>query len=38
VPAKRGAQRPARIQRIAARRARSAILWSTPGGSHSPRS
>ncbi len=29
VPAKRGAKRPARIQRIAARRARSSMLWST---------
>lgn len=29
VPAKRGAPRPARTQRIAANRARSAILWST---------
>ena len=29
VPAKRGARRPGRIQRIAANRARSAILWST---------
>jgi transposase len=35
VPAKRGAARPARIQRIAARRARSAILWSMPRGSRS---
>ena len=30
VAAKKGAQRPGRIQRIAANRARSAILWSTP--------
>jgi len=37
VPAKRGAKRPGRIQRIAARRARSAIWWSTPTGAHSPR-
>lgn len=29
VPAKRGAPRPGRIRRIAANRARSAILWST---------
>jgi transposase len=29
VPAKRGAKRPARIRRIAARRARSSMLWST---------
>ncbi len=29
VPAKRGAPRPARTRRIAANRARSAILWST---------
>src|SRR5919199_840888 len=29
VPAKKGAQRPGRIRRIAANRARSAILWST---------
>ena len=38
VPAKRGAKRPGRIQRIAVRRARSAILWSTPTVSHSRRS
>lgn len=30
VPAPGGAKKPARIQRIAANRARSAILWSTP--------
>jgi transposase len=36
VPAKRGARRPARIQRIAARRAQNAILWSTPRGARSP--
>ena len=36
VPAKKGAQKPARIQRIAANRARSAILWSTPTASRSP--
>jgi transposase len=35
VPAKRGASRPARIRRIAANRARSAILWSTPRASRS---
>src|SRR5262245_56553490 len=35
VAAKRGASRPARIRRIAARRARSAILWSTPQASRS---
>ena len=29
VPAKRGAKRPARIRRIAARRARSTTLWSS---------
>ncbi len=29
VPAKRGARKPARIQRIREKRARSAILWST---------
>ena len=29
VPAKKGARKPARIRRIAANRARSAILWST---------
>ena len=38
VPAKRGAKRPGRIRRIAARRARSAIWWSMPRGSPSPRS
>jgi transposase len=32
VPAPGGAQRPGRIQRIAANRARSAILWSTGRG------
>ena len=36
--AKRGASSPARIQRIAANRAASAILWSTGPGSPSPRS
>jgi transposase len=38
VPAKRGAKRPGRIQRIAANRARSAIWWSMPRGSRSPTS
>jgi transposase len=38
VPAKRGAKRPGRIRRIAARRARSAIWWSMPTVSRSPRS
>jgi transposase len=36
VPAKRGASTPGRIQRIAANRARSAILWSTAPASRSP--
>ena len=36
--AKRGASSSARIQRIAANRAASAILWSTGPGSRSPRS
>jgi transposase len=35
VPAKRGAKRPARIRRIAARRARSSICWSSDVASHS---
>jgi transposase len=35
VPAKKGALRPARIPRIAAKRARSAMLWSTAGASRS---
>src|SRR5215212_8964823 len=35
VPAKRGAQLPARIRRIAARRARSSICWSTAAASPS---
>ena len=35
VPAKRGAKRPGRIRRIAANRARSAILWWTPTASRS---
>lgn len=36
VPAKRGAMKPARIQRIRANRARSAMLWSTEEASPSP--
>jgi transposase len=36
VPAKRGALRPAPIRRIAANRARSAILWSTARAFPSP--
>jgi transposase len=36
VPAKKGAMRSARIQRIKANRARSAILWSTDAASRSP--
>jgi transposase len=35
VPAKRGASRPVRIRRIAANRARSAILFRMPGASRS---
>jgi len=35
VPAKKGEPRPARIQRIKANRARSAMLWSMPKGSRS---
>ena len=35
VPAKKGAERPARIRRIRERRARSATLWSTAGASRS---
>jgi transposase len=38
VAAKRGAKRPDRIRRTVANRARSAILWSTPRASRSPRS
>ena len=38
VPAKRGARRPARIQRIRANRARSAMLWSSATASRSPSS
>ena len=37
VPAKKGASRPGRLRRIAANRARSAILWSMPAASPSPR-
>lgn len=36
IPAKRGAVRPGRIQRIARNRARSTMLWSTAAESHSP--
>jgi transposase len=36
VPAKRGANTPVRIQRTAANRARSAMLWSTGTASRSP--
>ena len=36
VAAKRGAKRLGRIQRIAANRGRSAMLWSTDEGSPSP--
>src|SRR5918912_4020098 len=35
VPAKKGALRPVRIRRIAASRARSAMLWSTAAASRS---
>src|SRR5690348_14533387 len=38
VPAKRGAKRPGRLQRIAANRARSATWWSMPRGFPSPTS
>ena len=38
VPAKKGARRPARTRRIAAKRARSAMLWSTEPAHRSPRS
>ena len=38
VRAKGGAKRPGGIQRIAANRARSAMLWSTPKASRSPSS
>ena len=38
VPAKRGAQKPGRIQQIAQNRARSAILWSSAPVSRWPRS
>jgi transposase len=36
IPAKRGAHSPARTRRIAANRARSAMLWSSEGVSRSP--
>jgi transposase len=36
IAAKRGANSPARIRRIAANRGRSAMLWSTPEASRSP--
>jgi transposase len=36
VPAPRGAQQPGRIRRIAANRARSALVWSTGTGSRWP--
>ena len=35
IPAKKGAEKPARIRRIRANRERSAILWSTRKASHS---
>jgi transposase len=38
IPAKRGASVSARIRRIGANRARSAMLWSTAPASHSPHS
>jgi transposase len=38
VPAPKGAEKPARIRRIAANRARSAILWSSGGASRWRRS
>jgi transposase len=38
IPAKRGANSPARIQRIGENRARSAMLWSSEPGSRLPRS
>jgi len=38
IPAKRGATPSARIQRIGANRARSAMLWSSGAASRSPRS
>jgi transposase len=38
IPAKRGATQPARIRRIGANRARSAMLWSTGEASRLPRS
>jgi transposase len=36
VPAKKGARKPARIRQIAAKRARSAMLWSNGRASRSP--
>jgi transposase len=36
LPAKKGGDTPGRIRRIKANRARSSILFRTPGGSHSP--
>jgi transposase len=36
IPAKKGAEKPARIRRIEGNRERSAILWSTKKASHSP--
>ena len=36
IPAKRGARKPATIQRIREKRARSATLFRTEGASHSP--
>jgi hypothetical protein len=38
IPAKKEAPRPGRIQRMARNRAPSALWWSTPAGSRSPRS
>ena len=38
IPAKRGANSPGRIRRIAANRERSAMLWSSEAASRSPRS
>ena len=37
IPAKKGAQKPARIRRIREKRARSAMLWPTKTESHSQR-
>jgi transposase len=36
IPAKKGAEKPARIRRVRGNRERSAILWSTKEASHSP--